>query len=180
MSVGKSSVSKILSKKLSLARCPVDHIRAFYYLKNGLNLEIEEKLRQGENFEAYVSFIRPYEIDAVEKILKDEDFKNRIIDFGAGHTFYEDSDSILRVKNAFAGIDNVILLIPSESAEESTEILNIRLQEDEVDERKLASHILVNEKFIKSHLNQDLAKITIYTKDKTVEEIADEIIRKLK
>lgn len=180
MAVGKSSVAEILSKKLSLPRCAVDTIRTSYYEKAGLDLEIEEKLRTGEDFWKYVAFIRSYEIDAVEKILRDENFKHSIIDFGAGHTFYEDPEFIFRAKEAFAGIENVILLLPTENMEESMGVLNKRLEEDETDEKKLASHISVNERFIKNHLNQDLAKITVYIKDKTIEQVANEIISKLK
>jgi shikimate kinase len=183
MCAGKSTVAKLISKKLSLPHYPVDYLRGYYYLKNGIDIDTHEALREGDDFKKYVSYVRPFEIDAVEKIVNETEFKRGIIHFGAGHSYYDDKELLDRAKKALENIDNVILLMPSADINESISILADRLREreesDSVNKKKLESMLEVNEMFIKSKSNFELAKTIVYTKDKNFEEIADEIISKL-
>lgn len=184
MCSGKSTIAKLLSEKLSIPHYPLDYLRGYYYLKNGIDIDRHENLREGDDFQKYVSYIRPYEIDAVEKVLKEPEFQKGIIHFGAGHSFYDNNDLLIRAKNALKDIANVILLMPSENIPESLEILNKRLidreKKDNVNEKKLQSMIQVNRIFAEAKSNFELAKIIIYTKDKEPEVVADEIVSKLK
>ena len=49
-----------------------------------------------------------------------------IIDFGAGHSIYENEAMFLEMKSLLSKYSNVVLLMPSEDKEESIAILNER------------------------------------------------------
>ncbi len=90
------------------------------------------------------------------------EYKNCVIDLGAGHSVYEDDELFTRAQQALAPYNNVVLLLPSSNLEESIQILNDRNCSRPVDTLKF------NEHFIKHHSNYDLAKITVYTKNKSL------------
>ena len=94
-----------------------------------------------------------------------------VIDFGAGHSVFEDEELFERVRKALAPYSNVILLLPSPDLDESITILHARnLGDRPPGEFDLNSH------FVRHHSNYDLAKIIVYTKGKTQEETRDNII----
>jgi hypothetical protein len=104
-----------------------------------------------------------------------------LIDFGASNSVYEDPALFSRVENALAPYPNVILLLPSPDPDESVEILKNRLIRMLTEAGKEFTDELfeLNEYFVKHPSNRQLAKLVIYTKDKTPEKICDEILLKL-
>jgi hypothetical protein len=80
-----------------------------------------------------------------------------------------------------APYSNVILLLPSPSLDESVEILKNRLTRilTEAGKEFIDELFELNEYFVKHPSNYRLAKRIVYTKDKTPEEICDEIVQKL-
>ena len=84
-----------------------------------------------------------------------QDFDNCVMDFGAGHSVYEDEALFARVEAALEPYPNVILLLPSPDLDESVAILNARfrrLLESEgvpIDERLFG----VNERFVRHPSN---------------------------
>ena len=86
-----------------------------------------------------------------------------------------------RVQSALAPYPNVILLLPSPDLDKSAEILNARFAQmlmEEVGEVNSAL-FAVNEHFVKHPSNHLLAKMVVYTNDKTPEETCDEIVQRL-
>ena len=124
-------------------------------------------------------YSKPFEVHAIERVLSDHSYG--VIDFGASNSVYDDELLFSRVKNALAPYPNVILLLPSPDPEESVRILNARLSQIVKAKGEEINNELfdLNEYFIKHPSNNRLAKIVIYTKDKTPEEICNEIIQKL-
>jgi hypothetical protein len=105
-----------------------------------------------------------------------------VIDFGAGHSVYEDAALFARVESALAPFPYVILLLPSPDLDESVAILNERfaaLLEREVGEVDPAL-LTLNAHFTKHPSNTRLAKLTVYTEGKTPEETCDEILEKMR
>ena len=78
--------------------------------------------RQG--LQGVLRYSKPFEAQMVEQVLANHD---GVIDFGASNSVYDDKDLFARVENTLAPYPNVILLLPSPSADESLEILNNRL-----------------------------------------------------
>ena len=114
----------------------------------------------------------------IEKVLADH---HGIIDFGASNSVYDDQDLFTRVANALAPYPNVILLLPSPDLDESVEILKKRLARmlTEAGIEFTDELFKLNQYFVEHPSNHKLAKLVIYTKQKTPEEICDEIVQKI-
>lgn len=166
--VGKSTVGELLAKHLNLPQISMDDIRFEYYKEIGYDEEYAKKLKSEKGFWGIYPYWKPFEAYSVERILSD--YQDCIIDLGAGHSVYEDEALFLRVKNAFADYENIILLMPSFDREESITIINER------ENWLLDITPNINMHFINHHSNYDLAKFTVYTKDKTPEETCSEIL----
>ncbi len=179
MSAGKSVIGKLLAEKLGLRQFAMDNGRWDYYQEIGYDDAEVERIGQADGMPGVLRYWKPFEAHAVERALSDH--AGCVIDFGAGHSVYEDEALFARVQRALEPFPHVILLLPSPNLDESTAILNARfgklLQTEvgEVDERLFA----INEHFVKHPSNHRLAKMTIYTNGKTPEETCTEIMKKL-
>lgn len=179
MSAGKSVIGKLLAEKLGLQQYTLDDGRWDYYKEIGYDDAEVERIGKSEGMPGVLRYWKPFEAHAVERALADH--SDCVIDFGAGHSVYEDEALFVRVQRALTLYPHVILLLPSPDLDESVQVLNARfgnllLEEvGEVDERLFA----VNEHFIKHPSNHRLAKMTIYTNGKTPEETCAEIVKKL-
>lgn len=173
MATGKSTVAKELAKITKLRRVPMDHVRWYYYIQDGFDVVYDESL---DSFTERVEYWKEFEAKAVRKIVTE--FPGSIIDFGAGHSHFPKEEHFKIAKDALAPFQNIFLLLPSESKDESLEICNQRLQERSKRELK-ESEVQVNKNFIFHSSNYDLAKHIVYTKDKKPQETAQEIIELL-
>lgn len=163
---GKSTLADIISTKLSYPRCCVDDVRWEYYQKLGYSKEKEQALRAESGFEEVYKYWKPFEAQTILQILKD--YQNYVIDFGGGHSVYEDDQLFTEVANAMFDEMNVFLILPSADKEESLRILDERQKLD------------INVHFIEHKSNYELAKHIVYTKGKTPLETAEEIIQQIK
>jgi shikimate kinase len=167
ISAGKTSVAECLAHRLSLPQISMDVLRTDYYLEVGYDEELaQQKRNEGGWWERY-RYWKPFEAHAVARILADHPVG--VIDFGAGHSVYEDEQLFQRVADILAPYPFIFLLLPSADVAESVKILASR---DET-AQQLAE---VNEHFLRHHSNGDLAKFIVYTKDKTPLEICDELL----
>jgi adenylate kinase family enzyme len=172
MAAGKSTQGKLLSEKLGMPRCCVDELRWQYYQEIGYSRETEQEIREKEGLIGVYRYWKPFEAHTVERLLAEH--HDCVIDFGAGHSVYEDDALFARVQKVLAPYSNVILLLPSPDPDESVQILYGRMNQSPPHGFDLAAH------FVKHHSNHDLAKIVVYTKDKTPEQTRDEILDMLR
>ncbi|WCR26666.1 shikimate kinase [Paenibacillus thiaminolyticus] len=159
---GKSTLADILSQKLGYPRCSVDDVRWQYYEEIGYSKEKEREIRSHSGSEGVYKYWKPFEAHAVIRILQEH--KEHVIDFGGGHSVYEDSELFSKVERVLQEERNIFLILPSADKTESLQILN---------EREFHA---INKHFVEHQSNHKLAKHIIYTKDKTPEECAEEII----
>ena len=170
MSAGKSTIAALLADRLGRPRYEIDEDRWAYYAEDGYDQAEAARIVQAEGMVGLLRYWKPFEAHAVERAL--EDHPGCVIDFGAGHSVYEDAALFAKVERALAPYPNVILLLPSPDLDESVAILNgrfRRLLETEVghvDEALLA----VNEHFVRHPSNHRLAKITVYTEGQSPED----------
>ena len=180
MSAGKSTIAKLLAEKLHLPCYCVDDERWEYYKEIGYDEKLAAQLAKSEQgMMGLIEYWKPFEAHTVERVLADH--SGCIIDFGAGHSVYEDESLFSRVQRAMSPYPNVILLLPSTDLDESTRILNERLGQlllrevGTIDPRLFG----LNEHFVKHSSNHMLAKIVIYTNNKTPDETCAEILQRL-
>jgi adenylate kinase family enzyme len=180
LGAGKSTVGRLLAEKLGLPQCSLDDLRWGYFEELGYDKEIAIRIaRSGKGIPEKLSYNKRFEVHAIERTLADH--SHSVIDFGASNSVYEDESLLARVEAALAPYLNVILLLPSANPDESAEILRVRLTKivkakgEEIHDELFE----LNEYFIKQPSNRRLAKMIIYTKGKTPEEICDEILRML-
>ncbi len=171
---GKSTLAHLLSEKLNLKRVSLDDIRWNYYREIGYTEALARQIRQTGGFVALVFYWKQFDAHAVERVLAEH--PNCIIDFGAGHSVYDNHELLARVQNALAPHPNVILILPSPNADESIAILNERTR-DLVG--SFGQGFNWNEYFVHHPANYALAKMTIYTQGQSPQATCDEIIRQL-
>lgn len=172
MGTGKSTLGKLLSEKLSLPQCSVDAVRWHYYKEIGYDEEVQKRIEQEEGFSGVYRYWKPFEAHAVERTLSEH--PNCVIDFGAGHSVYEDDALYTRIQSVLLPYENVVLVLPSRDLDESVQILRGRLKEQGWD--GLAGNVDFLEHFVKHHSNHSLAKKAVYTKGRLPQETCNEIV----
>jgi hypothetical protein len=165
---GKSTVGSLLAKRLNIPQYSMDDLRLGYYKEIGYDEELAKHKRESEGFWGIYQYWKPFEVYAVERILSDYD--HCVMDFGAGHSVYEDDALFQRVQKVLAPYSNVILLMPSPDRDESVQILNQRNEYVSDDQPN------INEHFVKHPSNDRLATFTVYTTGKTPKDTCEEIL----
>ena len=154
MGTGKSTISKMLSEDMNIDR---------------ISLDDRNKLKDLYQYERSFDNFKDFEFKLTGEVLTNLD-RPYIIDFGAGHSVYEDQILFFEMKSLIDRFDNVFLIMPSEDKSESLEILNERRNIE-----KNSSKYFDNKHFVYSTYNEILAKDVIYTKNKSEREVALEI-----
>lgn len=150
---GKSTVAVELSKMTNMKRLCLDRIA-----NRIKGTSIARKFKTADEFNYYV-------ISEVLEWVKSENLYG-IVDFGAGHSVYDDEKIFEAVKQMLKPFKNIVLLLPDIDIETSLLIMENRSTGDTRDNRK----------FIESPCNQELATMTVYANNRPPAEIAKEII----
>jgi shikimate kinase len=190
MGAGKSTQGKLLSEKLNLPRCAMDEVRFGYYREIGYDEALAEQIQRREGFLGLYRYWKAFEIHAVERVLAEH--RHCVIDFGAGHSVYEDEALFARAQRALAPYKNVVLLLPSPDLDEAVRLLRERSSGFELvrnlrsgarawarNRRPSDGGFDFAEYFVKHPSNHALAKIVVYTHGKTPEETRDEILERV-
>lgn len=175
MSVGKSTIAQLLSEKLGIPRIEMDEVRHTFYNEIGYDESLASKIAGDIGLKGLIKYWKPFEAHAVERAI--EEFDDCILDFGAGHSVYDDELQFAVVENVLRSVKHVILLLPSPDLDQSVEILNKRFSDLQLREvgRVDEELLRLNEYFILHPSNQKLAKKTFYTEGKSPEETCREI-----
>ncbi|WP_438464410.1 shikimate kinase [Marinomonas sp. PE14-40] len=166
MGVGKSTIGKLLASHLKLPQKSMDEYRWDYYKEIGYDQAYARELDQTEGGLSVYRYWKQFEIHAVERLL--EEHNNCVIDFGAGHSVYEDDAYLQRAKAALKPFQYVILLLPSPDKALCIKHLN----GDEIDE-----DAELNRHFIEHKSNYELATHIVYTEGATPDETLAEVLK---
>lgn len=179
LGAGKTTVGHLLAEKLNLPFCSVDDLREAYYQKVGYDHSFASQIAaSAQGIQGVLRYSKPFEAQMVEQVLSDH---HGVIDFGASNSVYDDQWLFARVQNALAPYPNVVLLLPSSDVDESIAILRARLTPMLIESGKEFTEELfeLNQYFVRHPSNHRLARLVIYTKDKTPENICNELVQKL-
>lgn len=163
---GKSTVGKLLAGRLNLPQRSLDIVFDSYLDGIGYDRKHAARLKK-IGFYELTKYWKPFEPYGVERIVAEPEAA--VIDLGGGHSVYDDEILLARVKKALSPFPNVFLIMPSPDLEESIAILNERTG------GFVSNGYDFHENFVRSRCNYELAKHTVYTKDKTPEETCEEI-----
>lgn len=154
---GKSTVAEELRKITYMPRLCLDRI-ANADRRNGVR----------KNFNSSDE----YNLSLLQKVLDaaEKEGMPGIVDFGAGHSVYRSKEIFGKAKKLLSNFDNVVLLLPSEDIEESIKIMAERSTGD----------YSTNREFLLSPCNKELATMTVYGNNRIPEEIAKDILDRIK
>jgi shikimate kinase len=177
MSAGKSTIAPLLAEAFGLERVEMDTLRWAYYDEIGYDRTLEAQIFQREGWLGLFRYWKPFEAHAVERAVSDH--RNCVLDFGAGHSVYEDQELFQRVQQALAPFRYVVLLLPSPDLDLSVRIVNERFsQEIEATGQDVDPGLLeMNAFFVRHPSNRQLATRVVYTLDHTPEQTCAEIVR---
>lgn len=154
---GKSTIAEELSRKLNIPRLCLDRIA-----NRARQTGFTRKFKNADEFNSFM-------ISEVIKKAKQDNIPG-VVDFGAGHSVYDDDEIFEIVRNQLKPFKNIVLLLPSTDETLSLNIMNSRATGDTRD----------NLKFLRSTCNRELATMTIYGNGRTPTDIASEIISRIK
>ncbi|MEZ4590982.1 MAG: hypothetical protein R3D55_07540 [Chloroflexota bacterium] len=178
---GKSTLSELIADKFNWKHCSLDS-RQSMYLK-----EMPTYSTNLANTMNTWSITSPnwqrYNLYLIRKFIGEFGAKNAdyVLDFGAGHSFFQEESYLSRAKKILKPFGQVILLRPSEDHEESLKLLLQQIRQNGFKgSNKSDSQInKFNRLFLEHPSNRELAKLTIYTKKKTPNETLNEICQEL-
>jgi shikimate kinase len=168
---GKTTIGALLASRLGLNQYSMDDLRWDYYFEIGYDEQLAKHKRETDGLWGVYQYWKPFEAYAVERLLSS--YNQCVIDFGGGHSVYEDAALFQQVQQALAPYPHVVLLLPSPNLDESVQILNERNQYVPDDQPN------INEHFVRHASNYHLAKLIVYTKGKTPEETCSEILHSI-
>jgi hypothetical protein len=150
--------------------CPfisLDRLERTYTAAVGFDETKAAELQRQQGDLAWYSYRRTFFDEAVVRFLAGH--AEGVLELGGGHPIAPDETRQQRINQALAPYRHVILLLPSPDLGESLKILNQRQKPEH-------RHPDFNEIFLADHRFFQLAKQVIYTKNKTPDQVCDEII----
>ena len=176
VTTGKSTQGQLIAKALNKRSVSLDSVANDYYEANGFGPSQFQKAYKEKGFlEAYRLWWSSLAF-AAQQVVKD--YTDCVIDFGAGHSHYEDEILFEGIKKSLAHYPNIFLLLPSIDLDKSVSILRQR----SIDERKrdwIHDGYDFIEHWVKDDCNRLLSTKIFYTEGKTPEETRDEILESM-
>lgn len=169
---GKSTIGKLLADRLSKELYSLDRHRQELYAPYSYDNDHANKLYEEQGDKALLEYWKYFEYQATSHILQHalkpgDEFYGKILDFGAGHSIYEDPKMLERIASLSHPYSNIFLVLPCEDVEEAMQIT----------ESRRGQKLNHNRLFLEHPSNKTLAKYTIYTKDKDPQSSEMELLK---
>jgi len=161
--VGKTTQAKLLSKALDAPVCTYDEVKYQYRKNVGFEQEIAESIYENEGLYAMLCYMNEFKSKILGPIINDH--PGHIIDLGGGAQCFDEPHQVELATKAFETIEDVFLLMPSESVTASQQLLS-----------HLKEKYPINDYLIEHDTNEILAKKVVYTLRKNPQEVLNELI----
>jgi len=164
---GKTTTARLISEKINKPVISLDDLRFDYYKEIGYNHDHMIELHKKAGIMAIFQYGKIFDAYSIERIL--EDHQNCIFDFGGGNIVSGYDFDLNRTKKALEPYQNVVFLVPGQDNEETLKFIYKR-RDIKSSDRVLIEYLVYN------HSNFEVAKHIVFVKDKTPEEVCDEIL----
>ncbi|MGB3694105.1 MAG: hypothetical protein WA865_19475 [Spirulinaceae cyanobacterium] len=105
ISAGKSTIGELLAAKLALPQHSMDEKRWDYYREIDYDEEFVKQKQEADDYWGVQHYWKSFEAHAVERLLSE--YNQGIVDFGAGHSVYEDKALFQKVQQTLNPYKNV-------------------------------------------------------------------------
>lgn len=160
--VGKTTLSKLLSKEKNKKLISLDFIRWSIYEKIGYDFNYIEQLVKRKKFIDLYRYNSKFEIELVKETIMNT--SDTVIDFGAGHSIIE-SESTFNYIRKLMKERGITIFLDKKIISNHT---NIHPEEK-----------FLNSYFLASKCNQKLSDITVMIDNKNKSQILNEVLNKL-
>ncbi|HEK1720525.1 TPA: shikimate kinase [Proteus mirabilis] len=160
--VGKTTLSKLLSKEKNKNLISLDFIRWSIYEKIGYDFNYIEQLVKRKKFIDLYRYNSKFEIELVKETIMNT--SDTVIDFGAGHSIIE-SESTFNYIRKLMKERGITIFLDKKNISNHT---NLHPEEK-----------LLNSYFLASKCNQKLSDITVMIDNKNKSQILNEVLNKL-
>jgi shikimate kinase len=166
--VGKSTVAPLVGDRLGRPTVEIDALRADVYGALGYDNPRADEILQRDGITGLTNYWKPFEVALVERAVTLQ--PDAVLDFGAGHSHFDDETFFIRASAALAA-HYVVLLLPSPDVFESEEILAARSPEQR---REVTRQLNVD--FVRSRSNVALADRILVTGRRSPEAVAADLV----
>lgn len=164
---GKSTVAPLVADLLGRQAIELDGLRPAVYTELGYDSAAADCALEQGGIDGLTRYWKPFELQLVEHAVALR--PDAVLDFGAGHSHYDDPDHLRRVSAALAP-HYVVLLLPSDDLAESGRILAARAPTEYRD-----AIVELNAAFLDSASNAALADHVLITGDRTPTAVAADV-----
>lgn len=164
--VGKSTQAKLLGKELGQPVCVYDEVKDNYRYKLGLDKEKALSINADQGLYPFLEYMNEFKSQILEPIIKDH--PGHIIDLGAGAHSFDEPHQVERARRAFETAKDIIFLLPSNDLETNIKSLP-----------GIKENYVVNTFLMMHPTNELFATKTIYTLNKTPDEVLQNIMGEL-
>jgi len=166
--VGKSTVAPLVGDRLGRPTIEVDSLRGDLYGTLGYDNSKADEILQRDGISGLTRYWKPFEIALVEHAVSRQ--PDAVLDFGAGHSHFDD-DELFGRASAVLAAHYVVLLLPSKDVGASADMLADR----QPDEYRAVTREL-NTEFLRSRSNTALADRVLITGGRSPDAIAADVV----